>query len=248
MSEVQMTEARCFYGFQIMIENVHSEMYSRLIEAYVQDRQEQTKLFNAVENFPAIKKKAEWAMRWTDDAQASFGERVCAFAAVEGIFFSGSFACIFWLKNKGLMPGLTFSNELISRDEGLHTDFACLMFSMLNKRPSQERVTGIIMDAVEIEIEFLTEALPCGLLGMNAELMKTYIQFVSDRLLVSLGFEKVYMVENPFQFMENISLGGKTNFFERRVGEYAKAGVMESLNDEGGAGDGSHVFTLDADF
>ena len=248
MSEVQMTEARCFYGFQIMIENVHSEMYSRLIEAYVTDRAEQTKLFNAVENFPAIKKKAEWAMRWTDDGQASFGERVVAFAAVEGIFFSGSFACIFWLKNKGLMPGLTFSNELISRDEGLHTDFACLMFSMLNKRPSAERVTGIVMDAVEIEIEFLTEALPCGLLGMNADLMKQYIQFVADRLLVALGFEKVYMTENPFQFMENISLGGKTNFFERRVGEYAKAGVMASTEDGADAADGGFVFTLDADF
>jgi ribonucleoside-diphosphate reductase subunit M2 len=201
-----------------------------------------------VENFPAIKKKADWAMKWTDDTQASFGERVVAFAAVEGIFFSGSFAAVFWLKNKGLLPGLTFSNELISRDEGLHTDFACLMFSMLNKKPSAERVTGIVMDAVEIEIEFLTEALPCGLLGMNATLMADYIKFVSDRLLMSLGFEAVYMTENPFQFMENISLGGKTNFFERRVGDYAKAGVMESLNEDQDASKGGHVFTLDADF
>jgi ribonucleoside-diphosphate reductase subunit M2 len=246
MSEVTMTEARCFYGFQIMIENVHSEMYSRLIEMYVDDKKEQKELFTAIETFPAIKKKAQWAQQWTAHESASFAERCIAFAAVEGIFFSGSFAAIFWLRGKGLMPGLTFSNELISRDEGLHTDFACLMFSMLEKRPKAERVCGIIMDAVEIEIEFLTEALPVGLLGMNAVLMEQYIKFVADRLVAALGYDKVYDVENPFQFMENISLGGKTNFFERRVGEYAKAGVMSGVDgeEEGGA----HVFTLDADF
>lgn len=243
MSEVQMTEARCFYGFQVMIENVHSEMYSRLIETYVDDREEQSKLFKAIQTFPAIKRKADWAMKWSANQEASFGERVVAFAAVEGIFFSGSFAAIFWLKAKGILPGLTFSNELISRDEGLHCDFACLMFEMLEKKPSAERVTGIIMDAVDIEKEFLTESLPVGLLGMNDKLMGQYIEFVSDRLLVALGFSKVYLVENPFQFMENISIEGKTNFFERRVGEYQKAGVM--ANADGGS---SHVFTLDADF
>ena len=236
-----MTEARCFYGFQVMIENIHSEMYSRLIETYVTDREEQSQLFNAIESFPAIKKKADWAQKWTADTSASFGERCVAFAAVEGIFFSGSFAAIFWLKSKGIMPGLTFSNELISRDEGLHTDFACLMHSMLTKKPSPDRVLGIIMEAVDIEIEFLTEALPVGLLGMNEKLMGTYIKFVADRLLVALGMDKVYMVENPFGFMENISLEGKTNFFEKRVGEYQKAGVMDDTG-------GGRVFTLDADF
>lgn len=245
MSEVTMTEARCFYGFQVMIENVHSEMYSKLIESYVTDKQEQNELFNAIHTMPAIQRKAKWAQKWTSDTQASFGERVVAFAAVEGIFFSGSFAAIFWLKSKGIMPGLTFSNELISRDEGLHTDFACLMFSLLNKRPSKARVTAIIMDAVSIEKEFLTESLPVGLLGMNATLMAQYIEFVSDRLLVALGMEKVYKVENPFPFMENISMEGKTNFFERRVGDYQKANVM--ANAESSATD-SHAFTLDADF
>ena len=253
MSEVQMTEARCFYGFQVMIENIHSEMYSRLIETYVQDKDEQAQLFNAIETMPAIKKKAEWAMRWTANEKVSFGERCIAFAAVEGIFFSGSFAAIFWLRNKGIMPGLTFSNELISRDEGLHTDFACLMFSMLVKKPSNERVTGIIMEAVEIEIEFLTEALPVGLLGMNAVLMEQYIKFVADRLLGAVNIPKVYNVENPFQFMENISLGGKTNFFERRVGEYAKAGVMAQTRASADGGDAAkvnagNVFCMDADF
>ncbi|EDQ91624.1 uncharacterized protein MONBRDRAFT_15279 [Monosiga brevicollis MX1] len=240
MTEVQLPEARCFYGFQIAIENIHSEMYSRLIETYVNDSAEKDSLFNAIETLPAVRRKAEWAMRWISHDKASFGERVVAFAAVEGIFFSGSFAAIFWLKKRGLMPGLTFSNELISRDEGLHTDFACLMFSMLKKRPSKERVTGIIMDAVEIEQDFLTNALPCGLLGMNATLMKQYIEFVSDRLLVALGCEKIFNSENPFDFMESISIEGKTNFFEKRVGEYQKAGVMADKD--------QHVFTLDADF
>ena len=240
MSEVQLPEARCFYGFQVAIENIHSEMYSRLIETYVRDGEEQHKLFNAVETMPAVKRKADWAMRWISHKQASFAERVIAFAAVEGIFFSGSFAAIFWLKKRGLMPGLTLSNEFISRDEGLHTDFACLMFRKLVKKPSKARVTGIIMDAVEIEQDFLTNALPCGLLGMNANLMKQYIEFVSDRLLVALDCDKVYNVENPFQFMESISIEGKTNFFESRVAEYQKSGVMSDAAE--------HVFTMDADF
>lgn len=243
MTEVQIPEARCFYGFQIAIENIHSEMYSRLIETYISDKEEKTKLFNAIETLPAVKRKAEWALRWIGHKTASFGERVVAFAAVEGIFFSGSFAAIFWLKTKGLMPGLTQSNELISRDEGLHCDFACLMYRMLNKKPSAERVTGIIMDAVDIEVDFLTNALPVGLLGMNADLMTQYIHFVSDRLLVALGLERVYYAENPFDFMDNISIEGKTNFFERRVSEYQKSGVATSTPAES-----NHVFTLDADF
>ncbi|EGD83219.1 ribonucleotide reductase M2 B [Salpingoeca rosetta] len=243
MCEVQLPEARCFYGFQIMIENIHSEMYSLLIDTYINDPQEKHMLFNAVETLPAVKRKAEWAMRWIDHKRASFAERVVAFAAVEGIFFSGSFAAIFWLKKRGLMPGLTQSNELISRDEGLHCDFACLMFSMLHKKPPKERVIGIIMDAVEIEQEFLTEALPVSLLGMNSTLMREYIEFVSDRLLVSLGYDKVYNATNPFPFMENISIEGKTNFFERRVSEYQKSGVMAAEKKEH-----SHQLVFDADF
>lgn len=244
MAEVQCTEARCFYGFQIMMENIHSEMYSRLIETYVKDRVEQDQLFNALQTFPAIKRKGEWAMKWTNDRAATFAERVVAYAAVEGIFFSGSFASIFWLKQRGVMPGLTFSNELISRDEGLHTDFACLMFKKLTHKPADLAIVAIITEAVGIEKEFLTEALPCGLLGMNAELMAQYIEFVADRLLVALGMNKIYKAENPFPFMENISMQGKTNFFERRVGEYAKSGVTansETSKDQ-------YVFTLDAEF
>lgn len=238
--EVQVTEARCFYGFQIAIENIHSEMYSLLIETYIKDPHEKEKLFNAVETLPCVGKKADWALQWINSQEASFSERVIAFAAVEGIFFSGSFAAIFWLKKRGLMPGLTFSNELISRDEGLHCDFACLMFSHVKRKPSEERVREIITDAVRIEQEFLTEALPCALIGMNCVLMRQYIEFVADRLLVALGQQKVYNVENPFDFMENISLEGKTNFFEKRVGEYQKAGVMQNKQDQ--------VFTLEADF
>ncbi|KAH7976281.1 ribonucleoside-diphosphate reductase subunit M2 [Rhipicephalus sanguineus] len=238
--EVQVTEARCFYGFQMAIENVHSEMYSLLIDTYIKDASERERLFNAIETMPCIKRKADWALKWIGDRNASFGERVVAFAAVEGIFFSGSFASIFWLKKRGLMPGLTFSNELISRDEGLHTDFACLMFSHLVHKPSATRVKQIVCDAVVIEQEFLTEALPVALIGMNCELMKRYIEFVADRLLVELGCEKVYNSENPFDFMEHISLEGKTNFFEKKVGEYQKAGVMANKEDQ--------VFTLDADF
>ncbi|XP_075599702.1 ribonucleoside-diphosphate reductase subunit M2 B isoform X1 [Balearica regulorum gibbericeps] len=238
--EVQVPEARCFYGFQILIENVHSEMYSLLIDTYIKDPEKRDFLFNAIETMPCVKKKADWALKWIEDRESTFGERVVAFAAVEGIFFSGSFAAIFWLKKRGLMPGLTFSNELISRDEGLHCDFACLMFHYLVNRPSEERVREIIINAVEIEQEFLTEALPVGLIGMNCTLMKQYIEFVADRLLMELGFSKVFHAENPFDFMENISLEGKTNFFEKRVSEYQRFAVMAETMD--------NVFTLDADF
>lgn len=238
--EVQIAEARCFYGFQIMIENIHSEMYSLLIDTYIRDPKERDFLFGAIDKVPCIKKKADWALRWIQDDDSKFGERLVAFAAVEGIFFSGSFASIFWLKKRGLMPGLTFSNELISRDEGLHCDFACLLFSLLVNRPSVETVTHIIKDAVVIEQEFLTDALPVSLIGMNSGLMKQYIEFVADRLLVALGCPKAYNVENPFDFMELISLQGKTNFFEKKVGEYQKSGVMTNLDNK--------VFTLDADF
>merc|ERR1712079_98989 len=240
MQEIQIPEARCFYGFKIMMENIHSETYSLLIDTYIKDRQERNRLFNAIETFPAIKKKAQWALRWINSNNATYAERVIAFASVEGIFFSGSFAAIFWLKKRGLMPGLTFSNELISRDEGLHTDFACLMFRHLVDKPSQERIYEIVCNAVDIEIEFLTEALPVALIGMNSVLMIQYIKFVADRLLRELNCEKVYNVENPFDFMENISLEGKTNFFEKRVGEYQKMGVMSSKEES--------KFCLDADF
>ncbi|KAK1659394.1 ribonucleotide reductase [Colletotrichum godetiae] len=226
--EVQVPEARCFYGFQIMMENIHSETYSLLIDTYIKEPAQRTYLFNAIDTIPAIRKKADWALKWISDDSSSFAQRLVAFAAVEGIFFSGAFASIFWLKKRGLMPGLTFSNELISRDEGLHTDFACLLYSHLKHRPSKQVIEDIIVDAVKIEQEFLTEALPCALLGMNSNLMKQYIEFVADRLLVALGNDKVYKSSNPFDFMENISLGGKTNFFEKRVADYQKAGVLNS--------------------
>jgi len=240
MKEVQVPEARCFYGFQIAIENIHSEMYSLLIDTYIKDPVERDRLFNAIETVPAVKKKAEWALRWIDNDDVCYAERIVAFACVEGIFFSGSFASIFWLKKRGLMPGLTFSNELISRDEGLHTDFACLMYKHLLNKLSQERVYQIVRNAVEIEIEFLTEALPVALIGMNSKLMTQYIKFVADRLLKELQCEKIFKVENPFDFMENISLEGKTNFFEKRVGEYQKMGVMSTKEES--------KFCLDADF
>ncbi|OTA61906.1 putative ribonucleotide reductase small subunit RnrA [Hypoxylon sp. EC38] len=256
--EVQIPEARCFYGFQIMMENIHSETYSLLIDTYIKEPAQKTHLFNAIETIPCIRKKADWALHWIADKKSTFAQRLIAFAAVEGIFFSGAFASIFWLKKRGLMPGLTFSNELISRDEGLHTDFACLLFSHLNNRPGKDVVEKIITDAVTIEQEFLTEALPCALLGMNANLMKQYIEFVADRLLVALGNEKVYRSTNPFDFMENISLGGKTNFFEKRVGDYQKAGVMASTkknvsSDDVAAaadsqGENGGDFTFDEDF
>merc|ERR1719468_88480 len=238
MQEVQVPEARCFYGFQIAIENIHSEMYSLLIDTYIKDGQE--KDFTAIDTIPAIKRKAEWALKWIDSKNASYAERIIAFASVEGIFFSGSFAAIFWLKKRGLMPGLTFSNELISRDEGLHTDFACLMFKHLVNKPSQDKIYEIVKDAVAIECEFLTDALPVALIGMNCDLMVQYIKFVADRLLVELECEKVYKTTNPFDFMELISLEGKKKFFEKRVGEYQKMGVMSSKED--------NKFTLDADF
>jgi ribonucleoside-diphosphate reductase subunit M2 len=239
-NEVQATEARSFYAFQMAIETIHSEMYSLLIDTYIKDPLERDYLFNAIETMPCVKKKADWAIRWIGD-DSPFGERLVAFAAVEGIFFSGSFAAIFWLKKRGVMPGLTFSNELISRDEGLHTDFACLLFSHIVHKPPKERIYEIIADAVAIEQEFLTEALPVNLIGMNCELMRSYIEFVADRLLLELGCDKLYKTENPFDFMENISLDGKTNFFEKRVGEYQRLGVSSPSMHLG-------TFTTDADF
>jgi len=239
--EVQVPEARFFYGFQIAMENVHSEMYSLLIDTYIKDPDQRDYLFNAIKTMPFVKKKADWALSWIADDRASFAERVIAFAAVEGIFFSGSFASIFWLKKRGLMPGLTFSNELISRDEGLHCDFACLMFKHVVNKPSVSRITQIIRSAVVIEQEFLTDALPVDMIGMNCDLMRQYIEFVADRLLLELQCPKTYNAENPFDFMEHISLEGKTNFFEKKVGEYQKAGVMNKSKAD-------MVFTLDADF
>jgi ribonucleoside-diphosphate reductase beta chain len=238
MQEVQIPEARCFYGFQIMMENIHSETYSLLIDTYIKDNKEKDHLFNALETVPCVKKKGEWALKWINSE--NFTERLIAFAAVEGIFFSGSFCSIFWLKKRGLMPGLTFSNELISRDEGLHCDFACLLYSMLENKLPESRLHAIIKDAVSIEQEFVTDALPVSLIGMNAALMNQYIEFVADRLLVALGASKIYNSTNPFDFMEMISLQGKTNFFEKRVGEYQKAGVMSERSD--------NMFSLDEDF
>ena len=221
MNEVQIAEARAAYGFQIMMENIHSETYSLLIDTLVKEEREKTNLFEAINNYPCIKKKADWAIKWINDKRSSFATRLIAFAAVEGIFFSGSFCSIYWLKKRGLMPGLTFSNELISRDEGMHTDFAVLLFSKLEKKPKKAKVIDLIKEAVVIEQEFITEALPCKLIGMNAKLMKQYIEFVADRLIVQLGYPKIYNSANPFDFMEMISLEGKTNFFEKRVGDYS---------------------------
>lgn len=239
LHEVQYSEAKCFYGFQIMMENIHSETYSLLIDTYIKDPVEKHRLFNAIDTVPCVQKKAEWALRWIKSD--NFAERLVAFAAVEGIFFSGSFCSIFWLKKRGLMPGLSFSNELISRDEGLHCDFACLLYTRhLKNRLSEERVLEIITDAVKIEQEFITEALPVNLIGMNSRLMSQYIEFVADRLLMELGCKKHYGSSNPFDFMEMISLQGKTNFFEKRVGEYQKAGVMTEKS--------AQKFSLDEDF
>ena len=241
MREVQLPEARCFYGFQIMMENIHSEMYSLLIDTYIKDPQEKNYLLSAIDTVPAVGKKADWAMRFIQNG--SFAERLVAFAAVEGIFFSGSFCSIFWLKKRGLMPGLSTSNEFISRDEGMHCDFACLLYSMLEEKLSREQVYDIITEAVRYEHEFVTSALPVSLIGMNAKLMCQYIEFVADRLLVALGYDKVYNSTNPFDFMEMISLEGKTNFFEKRVAEYRKAGV--GTKEEAAA---DAAFNLDADF
>lgn len=245
-NEVQVAEARCFYGFQIMMENIHSETYSLLIDTYIKDAAQREYLFDAIETIPCVKRKAEWALKWISDDRSTFAERLVAFAAVEGIFFSGSFASIFWLKKRGLMPGLTFSNELISRDEGMHTDFACLLFSHLKRRPHPNTIERIITEAVKIEQEFLTDALPVGLIGMNAKLMCQYIEFVADRLLVSLGNEKVYNVTNPFDFMDMISLQGKTNFFEKRVSDYSKANVVHS--NQKAEPTAAKTFSLDEDF
>ncbi|SDT42192.1 ribonucleoside-diphosphate reductase beta chain [Mucilaginibacter mallensis] len=239
MSEVQLPEARCFYGFQIMMENIHSETYALLIDTYIKDPAEKDRLFHAIDTVPCVNKKAEWALRWINNG--TFAERLIAFAAVEGIFFSGSFCSIFWLKKRGLMPGLTFSNELISRDEGMHCEFACLLYRMLENKLSKEAATKIITDAVEIEKEFVTDALPVNLIGMNAKLMSQYIEFVADRWLGELGYDKVYGASNPFDFMEMISLQGKTNFFEKRVGDYQKSGVLNATAD-------SKSFSLDDDF
>lgn len=240
VAEVQYTEAKFFYGFQIAMENIHSETYSLLIDTLIKDSAEKDKLFNAIDTLDCVKKKADWALNWIENG--SYAERLIAFAAVEGIFFSGSFCSIFWLKKRGLMPGLSFSNELISRDEGMHCDFACLLYNkhLVNKLP-KSTVEKIIIDAVTIEKEFITEALPVSLIGMNSKLMTQYIEFVADRLLMELGNEKVFNVENPFDFMEMISLQGKTNFFEKRVAEYQKAGVANQ--DKAG-----QSFSLDADF
>jgi ribonucleoside-diphosphate reductase subunit M2 len=242
-TEIQVPEARAFYGFQIAMENIHSETYSLLIEQYVRDPVEKDKVFDAIHTMPAVKEKAEWAVRWMT-AESSFAERIVAFAAVEGVLFSGSFCAIYWLKKRGLMPGLTFSNELISRDEGLHAEFACLVYNMLQNRLPDDIVHDIIRGAVEVEKRFICEALPCDLIGMNSELMTRYIEFVADRLLVALGHPKIFRSSNPFDWMELISLQGKTNFFEKRVGEYQKAGVMNSVGDQSD----NRGFTLDADF
>lgn len=239
LSEVQYTEAKFFYGFQVAVENIHSETYSLLIDTYIKDTKDKEYLFNAIDTMDCVRVKADWALRWIDEG--SFAERLVAFAAVEGIFFSGSFCSIYWLKKRGLMPGLSFSNELISRDEGLHCDFACLLYNnhIVDKLP-KETVKKIILDAVEIEKEFILEALPVKLIGMNSDLMSQYIEFVADRLLLELGNEKVFNATNPFDFMEMISIQGKTNFFEKRVGEYQKAGVLNN--------DADQTFTIDEDF
>ena len=239
-SEIQCSEARCFYGFQIAIENIHSEVYSLLIDTYIRDPTEKSHLLNAIETVPCVQKKANWALRWLDKERASFAERLIAFAAIEGIFFSGSFCAIFWLKKRGLMPGLAFSNELISRDEGMHCDFACLIYSKLVNKLPEERIYEIIGNAVTIECEFVRDALPVELIGMNSKMMVQYIEFCADRLLIALGCEKKYKAMNPFDWMESISLQGKTNFFEKRVSEYSKSGV--------GVEASKQVISFDEDF
>ena len=239
MDEVQVAEAKCFYGFQIAIENIHSEVYSLLLDTYVRDIEEKDKMFKAIYTIPCVQKKADWALRWID-SKNSYAERLVAFAAIEGIFFSGSFCAIFWLKKRGLMPGLTFSNELISRDEGMHTDFACLLYSHLDNKLTDEKVHEIYNDAVSIEKEFITQSLPCDLIGMNSRLMSRYIEFVADRLLVQLGHSKIFNTSNPFDFMDMISMEQKTNFFESRVSSYSLANVGKSAEDSN--------FSLEADF
>ncbi len=240
INEIDDQEVKCFYGFQEAMENIHSETYSLLIDTYITDEAEKTKLFNGIETIPCVKKKAEWAIKWIEDKESNFNTRLVAFACVEGIFFSGSFCAIFWLKKRGLMPGLTFSNELISRDEGLHTEFAVELYHTRENKLDNETFYKIVKNAVEIEKEFITESLPCNLIGMNAILMKQYIEFVADRLVVQFGYNKIYNVENPFDFMDLISMRTKTNFFEKRVGEYSKAGVSVE--------DNNMELDLDADF
>jgi len=238
MSDVQVAEVRSFYGFQIAMENIHSEMYSLLIDTYIKDKHEKDRLFHATSNFPCITKKADWAKKWIEDNNSSFAERLVAFAAIEGIFFSSSFASIYWIKKRGLMPGLTFSNELISRDEALHTEFAILLYTKLRNSLSQTRIHEILKDAVAIETEFITEAIPCRMIGMNAVLMTQYIEFVADRLCMQLGYAKIYNSNNPFDFMELISVESKVNFFERTNSEYALANKQVEPD----------IFTFDADF
>lgn len=240
MKEVQWPEARCFYGFQIAMENIHSEVYSLLIDTYVKDASEKHHLFNAIDTVPCVKKKADWAIHWMESEDTDFASRLMAFAAVEGIFFSGAFCAIFWMKERGLMPGLTTSNEFISRDEGLHCEFACLLYSFLEHKLSKTKAHAMIREAVRCEKEFITEALPCSLIGMNAKMMKQYIEFVADRLLVQLGYPKIWNTANPFPFMERICLEGKDNFFEKRVTNYSKAGVGKSAE--------AMTFSTDADF
>lgn len=240
INEIQIPEARCFYGFQIAIENIHSETYSLLIDTFISSEHEKMQIFNSIQQNSSVKKKADWALKWCNSQNALFSERIVAFSAVEGIFFSGSFCAIFWLKKRGLMPGLCFSNELISRDEGLHCDFACLIYSKIQNKLSEETIREIIQEAVSIEQEFVSESLPVELIGMNSIMMKSYIEFCADRLIVSLGYNKIYNTKNPFEWMELISLQGKTNFFEKRVGEYSKSKV-------GGSSE-NNKFTLDDDF
>lgn len=243
--EVGLPEARSFYGFQIAMENIHAETYGLLIDTYIKDQAKKDYLFRAIENIPCIKKKADWAFKWIYGNE-SFAERLVAFAAIEGIFFSGSFCSIFWLKKRGLMPGLTFSNELISRDEGLHTDFACLLYrNYIENKPSETRIRELITEAVDFECEFITDALPVSLIGMNADMMKEYIRFVADRLMRELGYSNIYNAKNPFDWMELISMQGKTNFFERRVSEYQKAGVVNSTKEPAGT---AFQFSTEIDF
>tara|TARA_B100000780_G_C21124191_1_gene455735 strand:+ start:1013 stop:1981 length:969 start_codon:yes stop_codon:yes gene_type:complete len=225
MDDIEIPEVRAFYSYQMFIENVHSEMYSLLIDTYIDDISKKSKLFNAINTIPCIKKKAEWAIRWIDDIESNFATRLIAFAIVEGIFFSGSFCSIYWLKKRGLMPGLTFSNELISRDEGMHTDFAVLLYSMISNKLNKETIIEMFKDAVTIEKAFIIDSIPCNLIGMNSDLMSQYIEFVADRLVTQLGYEKIWETKNPFDFMELISLRPKSNFFEVRVGEYKKSGI-----------------------
>ena len=243
MQEVKIPEATCFYGFQLAMENIHSEMYSLLIDTYIKDTEEKNYLFNAINNIPCVGKKAKWAIKWINDNDSDFAKRVVAFACVEGIFFSGSFCAIFWLKKRGLMPGLTSSNELISRDEGQHTDFAVAIYDLIENKLTYDTIKSIVMEAVEIEKEFINESIPCKLIGMNSNLMSEYIEFVADRLVLQLGYNKIYNSKNPFDFMEMISLEGKTNFFEKRVMDYSKANVGGSSN-----ASAFKSFNLDVDF